>query len=313
MKKHLIAGLAVAAAGALVLSGCSGAGSASGSSSGLGDELDGLTGQIGSKDWSEQYILAHITTELLNAHGADMEANTKLVGSANTRAALVNGEFVGYWEYTGTAWVTYHGNTDAVKGAEEQFTAIKEADAAEDIVWLDPAPFNNTYAFATRADTAKKLGISTLSDVAALPTDKQTFCIESEFSTRDDGWTGVSAAYGFGAPASNVTLLDTGLIYTATEKATDCNFGEVFTTDGRIAALDLVVMQDDKDFFPTYQGAFTVQASILKKYPAIAEIIGKVSPLLTTEEMQKLNALVDVDGDEPEDVAHDWLTEQGLI
>lgn len=313
MKKKLISGLAVAAVGALLLSGCSAAGTDAGSGSSAGSELDGLSGQIGSKDFSEQYILAYITTELLNAHGADLEANTKLVGSANTRAALVNDEFVGYWEYTGTAWITYQGNTDAVKGAEAQFEAVKEADAAEGISWLDPAPFNNTYAFATRADTAKDLDISTLSDVAALPTDKQTFCIESEFSTRDDGWTGVKAAYGFDAPESNVTLLDTGLIYTATQKAADCNFGEVFTTDGRIAALDLVVMEDDKDFFPTYQGAFTLKSTILKEFPAIAEIIGKISPLLTTEEMQKLNARVDVDGDEPEDVAIDWLTEQGLI
>ncbi|SFN62093.1 glycine betaine ABC transporter substrate-binding protein [Mycetocola miduiensis] len=311
MKKNLTAGLAVAAAGALLLSGCSGASASSSSSA--GDELEGLTGQIGSKDFSEQYILAHITTELLNAHGADLEANTKLVGSANTRAALVNDEFVGYWEYTGTAWITYQGNTAAVKGAEAQFEAVKEADAAEGIAWLDPAPFNNTYAFATRADTAKELGITTLSDVAGLPGEKQTFCIESEFSTRDDGWTGVSEAYGFGASESNVTLLDTGLIYTATEKAADCTFGEVFTTDGRIAALDLVVLEDDKEFFPTYQGAFTVKESTLKKYPEIADIIAEISPLLTTEEMQKLNALVDVDGEEPEDVAIDWLTEQGLI
>ncbi len=103
------------------------------------------------------------------------------------------------------------------------------------------------------------------------------------------------------------------MIYTATQKGDDCNFGEVFQTDGRIPALDLVVLQDDKEFFPVYQGAFTLKQSTLEKYPAIADVIAEISPLLTTEEMQKLNALVDVDGEDPEDVATDWLKEQGLV
>ncbi|MGA6128696.1 MULTISPECIES: glycine betaine ABC transporter substrate-binding protein [unclassified Microbacterium] len=303
-----LAGLTV---GALLLTGCS---SATGGGSGAqGDELDGLSGEIGSKDFSEQYILAYLTTELLNAHGADVEANTKLVGSSNVRQALENDQFLGYWEYTGTSWITYNGNTTPVKGAEAQFDAVKEADAANGIAWLDPAPFNNTYAFAIRASEAEELGVSTLSDVAALPSADQTFCIESEFSTRDDGWPGLKAAYGFEAPDSNVTMLDTGVIYTATQKGDDCNFGEVFQTDGRIPALDLVVMADDKEFFPSYQGGFTLKQSTLDDYPAITDVLGELSPLLTTEVMQGLNAKVDVDGEDPEDVAVDWLQEQGLI
>lgn len=309
MNKKLTTGLAVLATGALLLTGCSG----SGGSASVSGELDGLTGQVGSKDFSEQYILAYITTELLNAHGADLEANVKLVGSANVRQALENDDFIGYWEYTGTSWITYNGNTTPVKGAEAQFDAVKEADAANDIAWLDPAPLNNTYAFAVRADKAEELGVKTMSDVAALPAEEQTFCIESEFSTRDDGWPGLKEAYGIDVPDSNVTMLDTGVIYTATQKGDDCNFGEVFQTDGRIPALDLVVMEDDEEFFPSYQGGFTIRQDVLDEYPEIADIIAEVSPLLTTEEMQKLNALVDVDGEDPEDVAIDWLEEQELI
>lgn len=305
------ASLAALAAGALLLTGC--ASGAAGGSGAKGDELKGLTGEIGSKDFSEQYILAYMTAELLNAHGADVEANTKLVGSANVRQALENDQFLGYWEYTGTSWITYNGNTAPVQGAEAQFDAVKKADAENGIAWLDPAPFNNTYAFAIRASEAKKLGVKTLSDVAGLPSADQTFCIESEFSTRDDGWPGLKAAYGFDAPDSNVTMLDTGVIYTAAQKGDDCNFGEVFQTDGRIPALDLVVMQDDKEFFPSYQGGFTLKESTLKKYPEIADVMAELSPLLTTEVMQTLNAKVDVDGDDPEDVAIDWLEEQGLI
>ena len=312
-RRPLLSLTAVAALGALALTACSGGSGSAGSAAGGSDELAGLTGQIGSKDFSEQYILAYITTELLNARGADVEANTKLVGSANVRQALENDEFLGYWEYTGTSWITYNGNTAPVPGAEAQFDATKKADAAKGIAWLDPAPLNNTYAFAIRADKAEELGVKTLSVVAKLPANEQTFCIESEFSTRDDGWPGLKAAYGLNVPDSNVALLDTGVIYTATQKGDDCNFGEVFQTDGRIPALDLVVLEDDKEFFPVYQGAFTLKQSTLDEYPAIADVIAEISPLLTTEEMQKLNAKVDVDGDDPEDVATDWLKEQGLI
>ncbi|WP_426518007.1 glycine betaine ABC transporter substrate-binding protein [Diaminobutyricibacter sp. McL0618] len=309
-KRHLSAA-AVAAAAALLFTGCSGASeAATGTKS---SELKGLTGDIGSKDFSEQYILAYLTTDLLNAHGANLHANTKLVGSANVRQALTNKQFVGYWEYTGTAWITYQGNTKPITDPQQQFDAVKAADAKKDIAWLDPAPLNNTYAFAIKSSAAKKLGVTSLSDVAKLQQNDQTFCIESEFSTRDDGWPGLKKAYGINVPDSNVKLLDTGLIYTATQKGQDCNFGEVFATDGRIQALDLTVMKDDQKFFPVYQGAFSMQAPILKKYPAIASIIAKLSPLLTTEQMQKLNAEVDVDGREPAKVAEDFLKSKGLI
>ncbi|WP_246036223.1 glycine betaine ABC transporter substrate-binding protein [Sinomonas susongensis] len=295
----------------MLLSGCGANGAAV--SGGKGDELKGLTGDIGSKDFSEQYILAYITADLLNAHGADVKANTKLVGSQNVRQALENKQFVGYWEYTGTAWITYQHNTKPITDPQQQFDAVKKADAAKGIDWLDPAPMNNTYAFAVRSDAAKSLGVKSLSDVAKLPVKDQTFCVESEFSTRDDGWPGLKKAYGLNVPDSNVKMLDTGLIYTATQKGQDCNFGEVFATDGRIKSLDLTVMKDDKSFFPVYQGAFSLQDSILKKYPAIADVLAKVAPLLTTEQMQELNAKVDVDGDEPSAVAQDFLKSKGLI
>ncbi|MEO6943799.1 MAG: glycine betaine ABC transporter substrate-binding protein [Lacisediminihabitans sp.] len=312
MNRKITVGVALAAVGLLLLSGCS-TGGQSAQSGSEGSELAGLSGEIGSKDFAEQYILAYITTDILNAHGADLTANTKLVGSANTRAALTDKKFVGYWEYTGTAWITYLKNTAPITDPQKQFDAVKSADEANGIAWLDPAPLNNTYTFAVRSSEAKKLGVKTLSDVAKLPASDQTYCIESEFSTRDDGWPGVEAAYGITVPKDNVKLLDTGVIYTATQKGDPCNFGEVFATDGRIKALDLTVMKDDKNFFAVYQGALTLQAPILKKYPAIATIMAKVSPKLTTEEMQKLNAKVDVDGDEPATVAKQWLQEQGLI
>ncbi len=311
MSKHAPALLCAITASALALSACSGSSSTGDASK--GEDLKGLSGQIGSKDFAEQYILAHLTTKLLNAHGATLEANTKLVGSANVRQALENKQFVGYWEYTGTSWITYNKQTQPLKDAKEQLDAVKTADAAKGIEWVSPAPFNNTYTFAIRNEKAKELGVTKMSQIAALPADQKTFCIESEFSTRDDGWPGVSSTYGFDAPKDNVKLLDTGVIYTATKDGKDCNFGEVFATDGRISALGLTVLEDDKSFFPVYQGGFTVQAQVLKDHPKIADVLSTMATKLTTEEMRKLNAKVDVEGDEPDKVAEDWLTEQGLI
>lgn len=307
MKK--IVPLSLALSALALVSACGG----SDASGGEGGDLDGLTGTIGSKDFSEQYILAHITGEVLNANGADVDVNTQLVGSANVRQALENGDFIGYWEYTGTSWITYNGETTPIKDPQEQFEAVKEADAANGIAWLDPAPMNNTYAFAIRRDKAEELGVTTLSDVAALPPEEQTFCIESEFSTRDDGWPGLKEAYGFQVEDDNLVMLDTGVIYTATQEGKDCNFGEVFATDGRIQAMDLVVMEDDQKFFPVYQGALTMDAKVFEDYPEIADVMAEVSPLLTDEVMQELNAKADVDGEDPEDIAIDWLEEQGLI
>ncbi|GAB3134848.1 glycine betaine ABC transporter substrate-binding protein [Marisediminicola antarctica] len=312
MNKKSMSLIGVLAVGALALTGCSASAPAA-EAGAQGDELAGLTGEIGAKDFSEQYILAHITSQLLNAYGADTSANTTVVGSANVRSALESDEFLGYWEYTGTSWITYNGNTAPVVGEEAQFEATKEADAAKGIAWLDAAPFNNTYAFAILTDKGEELGVSSLSDVAGLAEADQTFCIESEFSTRDDGWPGLKAAYGIDVPDSNVALLDTGVIYDTTAKGEVCNFGEVFATDGRISALGLTVLDDDESFFPVYQGGFTLKQATLDEYPAIADVMAKVNSELTTAEMQRLNALADVEGEDPEDIAADWLTELGLI
>ena len=311
MKKRAMTLLATGVAVAISLTACGGSASSS-SSEGGSNELEGLTGVFGAKDFSEQFILSHITSQVLNAHGADTTTNTSVVGSANVRTAFETGQFAGYWEYTGTSWITYNKQTTPIKDKAEMFKAVKDADAKKGIAWLDPAPLNNTYAFAIREDKAKELGIKSLSDVAKLPASEQTFCVESEFSTRDDGWPGLSKEYGL-SPDAKVSMLDTGVIYTATQKGQDCNFGEVFETDGRIPALKLQVMEDDKNFFPIYQGALTIKADILAKYPAIAEIMAKVSPKLTTEVMQQLNAKADVDGEDPEDIAKEWLESEGLI
>ena len=295
--------------GSLALAGCA---PATGTDENAGKDapLAGLTGTVGAKDFSEQYILGNMVSILLNDNGAKTDYKT-IVGSANVRTALTSGEFIGYWEYTGTSWLAYNKKDSPIVGVKAQYDAVKEIDATQGVAWLDGAPFNNTYAFAIRSAKAKELGVKTLADVAKLPVADQTFCIESEFAARPDGWAGVKTAYGM--PNATTVTLDTGAIYSVTADGKDCNFGEVFATDGRIKALDLTVMADDKAYFPVYQGAFTLMQATLDKYPAIAGIINKLTVLLTDQVMQTLNAKADVDGDDPAAIARTFLVEQGLI
>ncbi|MBK5238562.1 MAG: glycine betaine ABC transporter substrate-binding protein [Actinomycetales bacterium] len=305
-KKTAFIGMLVV--GALAITGCSAGATTSNTGTG---ELAGLTGVIGSKEFTEQLILGNIATLALNNAGADVTYQ-ELAGSANVRAALMSDDILGYYEYTGTGWLVYLENDAPVTGTKAQYDATAQADLAKNgIVWLDGAEFNNTYAFAIRSDKAKELGVSTMSEVAALPTADQTFCIEAEFSARPDGWPGFESTYGL--KSSDISTLDAGPIYQITADGNTCNFGEVYTTDGRIAALDLTVMTDDKDFFPVYQGAFTLKESTLTAFPAIATVLNPLSAALTESVMQKLNAQVDIDGEDPQDVARQFLKDNGFL
>jgi osmoprotectant transport system substrate-binding protein len=282
-----------------------------------GQELKGVSVRVGSKEFTEQLVLGQLTLELLRAHGANVTDKTNIKGSTNTRNALTSGQLDLYWDYTGTGWVTYLKHAKPIPDAAKQYEAVAKEDLAKNkIVWESPAPLNNTYAFAIRQAKGQELGVKTMSDVANLLKTKPaeaTFCIESEFSTRDDGWPGLKKAYGMNVPSGNVKQLDTGVIYTETAKGKTCNFGEVFTTDGRIPAKNLQVLEDDKHFFPIYNAALTLRKDVADKNPQIAKIIAPVTQKLTDETMRKLNAKVDVDGYEPKQVAHDWLKEQGFV
>ncbi|WP_326718657.1 MULTISPECIES: glycine betaine ABC transporter substrate-binding protein [unclassified Streptomyces] len=307
--------LASAAATVLLASGCGGDTQAATGSA--GDELDGATLTVGSKDFTENIVLGQITMKVLQAHGAEVEDKTNIKGSVTTRQALTSGDIDLYWEYTGTGWISYLEHTTPIADATKQYEDVRDEDLKKNkIVWLKPAPLNNTYALALREDTAQELGLTKLSDLAALAESdpsKATFCLESEFSTRDDGWPGVKKTYGIDVPDDNIKMLDTGVIYNETGEGKTCTFGEVFTTDGRIESLKLKVLEDDKHFFPVYNASLTLPESIADKYPEIAEIMAPVTAKLTDATLQKLNADVDVDGLTPEEAAEDWLDSEGLL
>jgi len=283
-------------------------------SAGAAVDLSGAEFTVGSKEFTEQLILGQITIQLLEDAGATVTDETGLVGSSVVREALTQGDIDMYWEYTGTGWITHQGNDTPIPGAQEQFDAVKEADAANDIAWLDPAPFNNTYAIAVASETATELEIATMSDLAAYAGENPegaTVCGASEFLNRDDGLPGLEEAYGF--EFSEVSELELGLVYTSTDAGDPCVFGEAFATDSRIVALDLTVLEDDLEFHPTYLPALNVRQEVLDENPGLADLFAPVAEALDDQTMLGLNAQVDVDGEEPADVAEAFLSENGLV
>jgi len=278
-------------------------------------DLSGMSFTVGSKEFAEQLILGQITIQVLEAAGADVSDETGLVGSDTVRAALLSGDIDMYWEYTGTGWINHLGNTAPVAGEQEQFDAVAEADLEENgVTWLTPAPFNNTYAIATSAENAEELGVASLSDLAAVAEDNPdafTLCAAAEFLARDDGLPGLEEAYGFSF-GDDVSQLELGLVYTSIDAGDPCTFGEVFATDGRIAALELTVLTDDEQFFPSYLPSLNVAEGV-EGLDQLEALFAPVSAALDNETMQALNARVDVDGEQPEDVAASFLEENGLI
>lgn len=276
--------------------------------------LDGVSFTVGSKDFGEQLALGQIVIALLEARGADVTDKTNLKGTVNTRTALLSGEIDMYWEYTGTGWIILLGNTEPVSGAEAQWDAVAAQDLEENgIFWSTPLELDNTYAIAVRQDRADDLGISRLSDLATLETSELTFCTESEFSTRDDGLPGLFEMYELDVPGGNLVMLEGAMIYTETGKGEVCNFGEVFSTSGNLEELGLTILEDDRGFFPAYQPSLTMSAELAEQHPELDEIAQELAPLLTTDEIRLLNARIEVDGEDPATVVHEWLTDQGLI
>ncbi|WP_406688323.1 glycine betaine ABC transporter substrate-binding protein [Saccharopolyspora sp. ID03-671] len=311
------------AAAGLMLAGC---GLSSGSSVPLAvepgiiqpvPELEGQTITVGSKNFTEQLILGYLGEFALSAAGADVRDLSSIQGSSTARKALTSDQIDVLFDYTGTSWISYNGNNDPIPDARAQFEAVREQDLERNGVAWTAVNYqvDNTYAFAVNQDAAQRLGVQNLSDiqqvVAEHPEDA-TFCVDTEFASRNDGLPGVEETYGFKTNPGNVKVLTEGAIYQATADGT-CTFGEVFTTDGRIPALNLKVLADDKQFFPRYNVGVTLRDEMLKRYPQLTQVFQPIAEKLTNEELMKLNAQVDVDGRDPADVARDWMAEKGLI
>jgi osmoprotectant transport system substrate-binding protein len=314
---------------ALVLAACAGDGGLEGSAGDTGDDadveadggeiadgsLEGSTIVVGSKDFDEQLVLGSISRLLLADAGVEVVDEVGLGGTDANRNALLGGQIDHYWEYNGTAWISFFGEEEPIGDRIEQYEVVAERDLEEnDLVWLAPAEFNNTYALAMARDRWEELGQpEAKSDIGPLLEEDPslTVCVEVEFQSRNDGLPGMEEAYGYSF--DEVEVLDTGLIYTQTASG-DCDFGEVFTSDGRISALDLVVLDDDAGFFPLYNPSPVFRSAIHDPVAdELAALFDPVSSALTQDEMTRLNQRVSEDLERPEDVARDWLEENGFL
>jgi osmoprotectant transport system substrate-binding protein len=267
---------------------------------------------VGGKNFTEQQIMSQMTAQLLQAKGFKPDVKAGM-GSAVLRQAQESGQIDVYWEYTGTSLITYNKINDRLSPADT-YAKVKELDAAKGLVWLNPSKANNTYSLAMNQDEAKKLGIATISDLAAKVKGgaKLTLASNAEFYARPDGLKPLEERYGFEFPRESVKRMDTGLVYQAL-KEKQVDVGLVFATDGRVPAFNFVVLKDDKGFFPNYALTPVVRKQVLDANPKLAEYLNALSAKLDDATMARLNASVDVDKKTVEDVARTFLKEQGLV
>ena len=282
---------------------------------------------VGSKDFTESIILAQMVALLLEDNGYTVERQLNLGGTAVVHQALVSGEIDTYVEYTGTGLVAILGmalpegddaaagatpaeGADASAGQDQVYEIVaSEYEEEYDLVWLEPWGFNNTYALAVTQETAEEYDLETISDLEGIAGDL-TFGATQEFLVRGDGLPGLEDTYGidFGDEQG----LDPGLVYSALESG-DVDIISAFATDGRIAALDLVLLEDDQNYFPPYYAAPVVREDLLEDSPEIADILNQLSGHIDDSTMADLNLRVDEGGETEEDVARSYLEEQGLI
>ncbi|APE32353.1 glycine/betaine ABC transporter substrate-binding protein [Halomonas aestuarii] len=267
---------------------------------------------VGGKNFTEQQILASMTSQYLEHLGYDVEKRSGM-GSAVLRQAQENGQIDLYWEYTGTSLINYNDVTERLS-PEETYERVKELDAEKGLVWLAPSDANNTYALAMREDDAEERGIATLSDLAQAVNDDEglTFALNAEFYAREDGWRPLQQAYDFRVGRADVKRMDSGLVYQALRDG-QVEVGLVFATDGRIPAFDFRVLADDQDYFPAYALTPVVRAETLEANPELEAQMDKLSGLLDDATMSSLNAQVDVEKQTIERVAEDFLTEHDLL
>ncbi|RLL43904.1 glycine/betaine ABC transporter substrate-binding protein [Oceanobacillus piezotolerans] len=269
---------------------------------------------IGSKNFTEQYLLAKMTTFILEDNGFEVDETTDL-GSTALRQALENKQVDLTWDYVGTGLVTYLGE-EPMTDPQEAYEKVNEIDQAEnDIIWTNLNDVDNTYTLMMRQADAEELGIKSISDLAAYINENPgelTMASDAEFSNRDDGLPGVEEMYGFEFQKGNVIDMETGLNYNALRDG-EVEVSVGFATDGRIEAFDFINLEDDKSFFPSYNAAVAMTTETNENYPELEEILAPLSQTLDSETMRKLNYEVDIEERSVDEVAKEYLTENGLI
>lgn len=274
---------------------------------GRAEAADTLT--VGSKNYTESIVITHMLADLLEAKGYEVDRKIGLGGTSVIHEAIVSGEIDIYPEYTGTALLAILKH-EVVNDPAEAYGIVKDAYAEQfDLTWLQPLGFNDTYALAMRRADAEKLGIASLSDLAG-HAGELTLGSTQEFLVRPDALPGLAETYGmqFGGTRG----MDPGLVYQAIAGG-NVDVISVFTTDGRIKANDLVVLKDDKQFFPPYYLTAVVRSEVLAEHPDVADALNALSGKIDEATMIAINSSIDQDKRPAEEVAKEFLQQAGLL
>jgi osmoprotectant transport system substrate-binding protein len=294
---------------------------------GCGGEAKIVT--VGNKNFTEQYIIGEMMKQLLEDRGFTVELASDL-STDILRSGMEAGDIDIAADYTGTAWMVHlaHVYEPGVDN-NELYALVAAEELGNGFVWLDPIWNNNTYVLVSWADFAADNNLTSLSDLAALynagDVEIITF-VGFEFSTRPDGLPALEAHYGFEVPEASLMTGAPGASLLGLENH-ECDVAMAFGTDAIIAEYGWHVYQDDLAFFPPYDLVPYVSQDVLDKYPEIEDILNELvatfpgggmaaTPALVAQGQavwQELNAKVDIDLMEPEEVAHDYLVEHGLI
>jgi osmoprotectant transport system substrate-binding protein len=275
---------------------------------------------IGTKNFTEQYIVGNLMAILLEDRGFDVDLKTGM-STTVLREALINGDIDLCMEYTGTGWLTHMQNEFAGESPKEMFEQVRAADADDGIVWIDPIWCNNTYVIALPGELAAENDLETLSDFAEYVESQGgnvSISTTNEFYARPDGIQGMEELYEFSFSDDAVTPVQPGV-----QKKYLID-GEVdstvaFGTDAEIGKYGWAVMQDDKNFWPPYDLSPTTRTEVLEANDGLEKALKDLikafpkDPAEARKTMAELNAKVDIDKLEPEEVAEEWLKAQGLI
>lgn len=266
---------------------------------------------IGSKDFSENIVLGEIFAQLVEAK-TDLKVERKLNmgGTFVCFEAIKNGDIDIYPEYTGTG-LTAQLEMDVISDPDEAYRVVSEEfDKQFGITWLKPLGFNNTYTLAVTQAVYEEYGVETYSDLAKV-SENLVFGAEHEFFDRQDGYDGLVEAYGLtfkGEPKK----MNVSLKYQAIGNG-DIDVTDAFSTDGPIKQYNLKVLVDDKGFFPPYYAAPIIRNETLKEHPELEDVLNELAGLIDEETMTELNYKVDVESQDVETVATEFLTDAGLL
>ncbi|NWA06351.1 glycine betaine ABC transporter substrate-binding protein [Pseudomonas gingeri] len=265
--------------------------------------------RIGARVFTEQTLLAEITSQYLRTKGYDTRVTGGL-GSNLARSAHESGQLDMLWEYTGVSLVAYNHVTEKLD-SEQSYARVKELDAKKGLVWLTPSKFSNTYALALPQKVAQQYPqINTISQLttvlAAEAKERHLVALDTEFANRSDGLEGMVKLYGMNLTRQNIRQMDAGLVYTALRNG-QVFAGLVYTTDGRLNAFKLKLLEDDRHYFPDYTAAPVVRQAYLDAHPQLAADLKPLAELFDDDTMRQLNARVDVDHQSPSAVAADFL------